>query len=171
MSRIDEVLAKDEVVAEETLPEKVLENKGNWLDALLEKARAHYDSIQPVDVEIMLGEAMATLRIPFMRPGEFSDLTDYHPPRPGVAADMPLWFSLSDVTRVYPGIVLVTDDGEDNLFRLRDKEAAYVWPELYDALAPEDAKNARMAVWALHVWEPEQRHKAALAKKKEADHG
>lgn len=171
MNRFDEVLAgKGEVAAADVSAETVLERKGSWLEELIAEANAHYDSIQPVEVDVMLGEMKAKLLVPFIRPNVFSELADHYPPRPGVAADSALWFNISGVTRAYPGVVLVTDDGDDDLFRLREREATYVWAELYEALSPEDAQNVRMAVWALHVWEPQQRQLAA-SKKKVAAHG
>lgn len=127
------------------------------IDALIKRQQDYLESIQPVDVEVTLGEQIVNIRVPFIMPSEFNDLADHHPPRPGVQADLPLWFSLHDTTRAYPNVTIIVGDEEDDLFVIRDKEAFYRWGEVYDALEPEDQANVRMAVWALHVWEPQQR--------------
>lgn len=128
-------------------------------DDLVKAAQEYYASVGPVEVETMFGDQRATFRIPFMHPTKFNDLADQHPPRRGVAADAALWFNLAAVARNYPGVTLVLGGEEDDLYRVRDKEAVYVWPELYDEMPPEDQQNFRMAVWGLHIWEPEQRRK------------
>lgn len=149
---------------------KLKDKSERWLEDLIRKANEYFDSVQPVDVEVVLEEQPVIVRVPFIRPDEFSELTSCHPPRPGVAVDATLWFGLSGVTRAYPGITILHDGEEDDLYRVRNQEAVYTWPEIYDVLAPEDAQNVRMAVWALHIWEPQQRHAAARAKK-EANNG
>lgn len=141
------------------------------IDAMIAGQKAYLESIQPVDVPVAIGEKNLTVRVPFLMPEEFGNLTALHPPRPGVAVDLTLWFSLDAVTRAMPNITLIDGDEVDDLFRLRDKEAVYVWPEIYRTLEPEDAQNVRMAVWGLHIWEPEQRRLSVLQKKEEADHG
>ena len=140
------------------------------IDAMIAGQKAYLESIQPVDVPVAIGEKNLTVRVPFLMPEEFGNRTALHPPRPGVAVDLTLWFSLDAVTKAMPNITLIDGDEVDDLFRLRDKEAVYVWPEIYRTLEPEDAQNVRMAVWALHIWEPEQRRLTVL-QKKEADNG
>lgn len=135
------------------------------IDAMIAGQKAYLESIEPVDVPVAIGEKNLIIRVPFLMPEEFGILTAVHPPRPGVAVDLTLWFSLDAVTKAMPNITLIDGDEVDALFRLRDKEAAYVWPEIYGALEPEDAQNVRMAVWALHIWEPEQRRLSVLQKK------
>lgn len=135
------------------------------IDAMIAGQKAYLESIQPVDVPVAIGEKNLTVRVPFLMPEEFGALAALHPPRPGVAVDLMLWFSLDAVTKAMPSIVLIDGDEVDDLFRLRDKEAVYVWPEIYAALEPEDAQNVRMAVWGLHIWEPEQRRLSVLQKK------
>ena len=173
MSAIDDVLGKSST-ADKAGDESVSRWKGSGkidLDALLEKQREHHRSIQPVEVDVMLGEQPVKLFIPFVFPDEFSELADRHAPRRSVAADIPLWFDLNGVTGAYPGITAMVDGDTDDLYRVRDQEAVYGWPDLYKALSPEDQQNARMAVWALHIWEPEQRRIAAFAKNEEANRG
>lgn len=135
------------------------------IDAMIAGQKAYLESIEPVDVPVAIGEKNLTVRVPFLMPEEFGSLTAVHPPRPGVAVDLTLWFSLDAVTKAMPNITLIDGDEVDDLFRLRDKEAVYVWPEIYSALEPEDAQNVRMAVWALHIWEPEQRRLKVQQKK------
>jgi hypothetical protein len=139
------------------------------IDKLIAEQKAYLESIQPVDVPVAIGEKNLTIRVPFMMPAEFSHLAALHPPRPGVAVDLMLWFNLDAVTKAMPNITLIDGDDIDDLFRLRDKEAVYVWPEIYRALEPEDAQNVRMAVWGLHIWEPEHRRVKAQ-QQKEATH-
>lgn len=167
MSAIDDVLGKNSTV-DETVE---IAPKGGKLDlhALIERQREYHRSIRPVEVDVMLGEQLVKLFVPFVHPDEFSELADHHAPRRSVAADIPLWFDLDGVTGVYPGITAMADGETDDLFRLQEQEAVYRWSDLYKVLSPEDRQSARMAVWALHVWEPQQQRKAAMAKG--ADHG
>lgn len=148
---------------------KLAQKSGGRLDELLEKQKEYLASIQPVDVAMMFEDEAVTVRVPFIMPEEFSELTARHAPQIGVAVDASLWFSLSGVTAAYPGVVLIVDGVEDDLYRVRDKEAVYIWPEVYAAMSPEDAKDVRMAVWALHIWEPQKRHAEALKREKGAD--
>lgn len=169
MSAIDDVLGKSSTV-DEIVDSKPKGGKTN-LDALLEKQEEHYRSIQPVEVDVMVGEQPVKLLVPFVWPADFSELADHHAPRRSVAADIPLWFDLDGVTGAYPGITAMVDGETDDLYRVRDQEAVYGWPDLYKALSPEDRQSARMAVWALHIWEPEQRRIAAFAKSAGVNNG
>lgn len=144
----------------------LIEKQKRMAEELVAEAEAYYEKVGPVEVETIFGGLAATFRVPFMHPSEFSELADRFPPRPGVAVDMPLWFNLDAVARNYPGVTLVVDGEMDDLFRVRDKEAVYVWPELYPQMPPEHQKEFRMAVWALNVWEPEQRRAALMAREK-----
>lgn len=151
------------------LKEKIARAKG-LAEELIAEAEAYYASVGPVEVEAMLGETEVTFRVPFMHPNEFSELAARHWPRAGVAVDAPLWFNLDAVTKNYPNITMVVDGEEDDLYRVRDKQAVYIFPEMYTQMPPEDAQNLRMAVWALNIWEPQQRREKKLAEKKEAEH-
>lgn len=145
----------------------LIEKQKRMAEELVAEAAAYYEKVGPVEVETVFGDRPATFRVPFMHPSEFSELADRFAPRPGVAVDMPLWFNLDAVARNYPGVTLVVDGEVDDLFRVREKQAVYVWPELYPHMPPEDQKEFRMAVWGLNVWEPQQRREALLARKKE----
>lgn len=131
------------------------------IEALIADQQAYLDSIQPVDVPVAIGERNLVVRVPYLMPDQFDKLVGQNPPRPGVAQDVPLWFSLAGVTRAMPNVSLIDGDELDDLFRLRDKEAVYVWSEIFDALEPEDSQSVRMAVWGLYVWEPQQRRATA----------
>lgn len=131
------------------------------IDALIAEQKKYLESIEPVDVPVMLGGVLVTVRIPFVMPPVFTELTDKHPAVPGVAADMSLWFSLTNVTRHYPDISLIVGDDEDDLLVVRDKAVFYRWTEIYDSLSDEDKSNLRAAVWGMHIWEPAQKAKAA----------
>lgn len=168
MSAIDEVLGekvKRGEFVETSAPEKVKLS----LDELIARQDEYHRSIQPVEVDVIVGEQQVKLFVPFVYPDVFSALADRNPPHRFGAADIPLWFDLEGVTSSYPGVTVVAGGEEDDLFRVRDKEAVYCWPDLYKVLSPEDRQSARMAVWALHVWEPEQQRKAAMAKSEGAD--
>lgn len=139
---------------------ELLRRQKQLAEELVAEAEAYYAAVGPVEVETVFGEKPATFLIPFMHPTEFTNLTDHHAPRPGVAVDAPLWFNLDAVARNYPGVTLVVGDDVDDLYRVREKEAVYIWPEIYPQMPPEDRKDFRMAVWALNVWEPRQRREA-----------
>lgn len=147
----------------------LIQREKDLVSELVAEAEAHYAAVGPVEVETLFGESAATFQIPFMHPREFADFADRFPPRPGVAVDVPLWFNIDGVARNYPNVTLVVDGEADDMFRVRDREAVYVWPELYDRMPPEDRQSFRMAVWALNVWEPQQRKAAKVAALKEED--
>ncbi|WP_091226807.1 hypothetical protein [Microbacterium sp. 3J1] len=153
-----------------TLKEKI-EREKNLAEELIAEAEAYYASVGPVEVDAVLGETKVTFQVPFMYPIDFNELASTHWPRPGVAVDAPLWFNLDAVTKNYPNITMVVDGEEDDLYRVRNKEAVYIFPELYAQMPPEDAQNLRMAVWALNIWEPQQRREKKVAEKKEAENG
>lgn len=170
MSVIDDVLGEKTTIEEVVADKKPVEANLD-LEAMIAKQEEYFRSIQPVEVDVIVSERPTKLFVPFVWPSEFSELSDRHPPRLGVPRDVALWFDLDAVTGAYPGITAVVDGEEDDLIRLRGQEAAYCWPDLYKVLSPEDRQNARMAVWALHVWEPEQQRKAAMAKREGANNG
>lgn len=159
MSVIDEALGTDKTktIGADKFP----------LDELIARQQEYLRSIEPVEVDVIVGEQPVKLFVPFMHPNEFDELANRNPPHRFGAVDIPLWFDLEGVTSSYPGITVVSDGVEDDLFRVRDQEAVYCWPELYKVLSPEDRQSARMAVWALHVWAPDQQRKNAAAKKSE----
>lgn len=148
---------------------ELINNHKRITEELIGEAKAYYESVGPVEVEAVFGDRLATFQVPFMLPSEFNELADRHPPRPAIAVDMPLWFNIDAVARNYPNVTVVVDGETDDMYRIRDKSAVYIWPELYDLMSPEDRQNFRMAVWALNVWEPQQRRDAKL--KKEANNG
>lgn len=148
---------------------KLIARQKQVTEELIAEAEEYYARVGPTEVAAVFGESTAMIRVPFIHPRTFDDIAEVHPPRPGVAVDAPLWFNLNAVTRAYPGVTVVVDGEEDDMFRVRDKEAVYIWPELFDQMAPEDQANLRMAVWALNVWEPQQRREAKYAGRREAE--
>lgn len=146
---------------------ELIERQKRWNEVLVTEAHEYYESVGPVEVEAVFGKRPVTFRVPFIHPTSFNDVADKFPPRAGVAVDSTLWFNLAAVARNYPGVTLVVDGEEDDLFRVRNKEAVYVWPELYDEMPPEDQQNFRMAVWSLNIWEPQQRRNAIKAREAE----
>lgn len=130
------------------------------LDALLEKARKFHESIEPVEVEVVVGDRAIVVRVPYMMPAEFVELTDRYAPKPGGAVDG--WWDGNGLARNFPGLVLVDGEDEDDMFVLRDREAFYRWPEVWDELSSEDRESVRSAIWGLHVYESQKRRTAAL---------
>lgn len=133
-------------------------------EELLAEAKAYYDATGPVEVTTSFGDSTATVLLPFIPPKEFTELTDHHWPRPGNRVDAPLYFNLHAVTRNYPGIVIVADGVEDDLRRIKGDSITYLWPEMFDVMPPEDQENFRIAVWAMHIWEPQKRREAKKAR-------
>ena len=144
----------------------LIEKQKKFAEELAAEAKAYYDKIEPVEVESLFGETLATFRVPFVHPRDFNDLVERFPPGRSII-DASLWFSLDKVAMNYPGMTLVVGDEVDDLYRVRDREAVYIWPEIYKQMPPEDAQNFRMAIWALHIWEPQQRREAK--KQREGD--
>lgn len=144
------------------------------LKALIAKQQEMWDAIEPVDVEIVLGDRVLTARVPFIKPDRFTELTGKHPAGVGDQGGAPhLWFSLDGVTRNYPDIVIIDGDETDDLYVMRDKQAVYTWPELYPVLSDSDRATLRSVVWGMHVYEPERRKAEALKAKasKEVENG
>ncbi len=130
------------------------------IDTLIKKQDEYLNSIEPVDVQVALGEDLLTVRVPFIMPMEFAELAARFLPRP-VDAPFQAWFNLSEVTRNYPNVELVDGDEVDDLYTLRNKEAFYRWPEIYNALDAESKQNVEAAVWGLHVYNAQQRRMSA----------
>ena len=134
------------------------------VDDLIRKEREYHESIEPVDVEVLLGDRLLTVRIPYVHGEKFDDVAAKYP----VAREMrgnrgP--FDLGNVTREYPDVVLIDGGAEDDLFVIRDRAAFYRWPEVYDALSGDDQENLQAVVWGLHVHLPRQRLAEALKAK------
>ncbi len=139
---------------------KLIAKQRQVADELLAEAKAYYDETGPVEVETIFGDIPATVLMPFMPPKDFADLSERFPPRPGSAVDAPVWFNLHAVARAYPGVAVRVDDAEDDLLRIDGDEIRYIWPDIFDAMPPEDQQNFHIAVWSMHVWEPKQRRES-----------
>lgn len=146
MSTIDDLIEKPQI---------------QFVDELIAKANEYYDNVQPIEQEAVFGDSLGIVRFPFMMPAEFDHLTLLHPSRPNVPHDRALGFSLDGVTRNYPGVIAVLDGEEDDMYRVRNREAVYIWPELYDRMSTEDRHKLRGAVWEMHIWAPQQQHERA----------
>lgn len=135
------------------------------IDDLIRREREYQDSIQPVDVEVVLGDEILTVRIPYLHDEAFKNFLASHPvPRNPLGTQ----FDLNAVMRDHPEIVLVDGDEVDEMFVLKGKKAHYRWPELYDALSDNDKENLQAVIWGFHVHEPRQRLAAASAAAKAA---
>lgn len=132
------------------------------VDALVKQAQEYYESVGPTDVEVLLGDQVVTVRLPYLMPAAFSELAAKHPPHVGGAVTG--WFDGDQVVRNYPDVVLIVDGEEDDLLVIRERAAHYRWPEVWDALDGESRDSLRATVWGLYVYEPQK-------KLKEAQHG
>jgi len=146
------------------------------LDDLLRVQREQAEKPKPpVDVEVLLGDSVVTVRIPHLPPAEFDKLADRHSPHLAYRDQLGCWFLLEPLTRDHPEIVLLSGGEEDDLFVLRggsrNKEAFYRWSEVYDALGHEDRQSVQAAIWGLYVHEPSKRLVAAKARAVKEDSG
>lgn len=139
------------------------------LDALLAEAKAAEDAREPVDVEVVLGDKVVTVRMPYLKNDAFEPLVAKHSRFPFRDA-IGCWFDLDAVTRDHPDIVLIDGDKSDDLYVLRDREAVYRWADVYDALGSNDKQSLQAAFWGVYIYEPQQQLEKARAKK-EADNG
>ncbi|WP_101847402.1 hypothetical protein [Zhihengliuella sp. ISTPL4] len=132
------------------------------LKALIEAERAYHESIKPVDVDVMLGDTVLTVRVPYLYGEAFDALAEKYP-----VGRNPLgtWFDLDQVMREHPDIRVIDGDEEDDLFVLRNQRAYYRWPDMYDALDRSDKESLRAVLWGLHIEERRKRLATAIAKR------
>lgn len=134
------------------------------VDELIRKEREYHESINPVDVQVVLGDRLLTVRIPYVYGDRFDELAAKYPVERGQrGAHGP--FDLGKVTREHPDVLLIDGDEQDDMFVLRDRSAFYRWPEVYDALRSEDQESLRAVIWGLHVHLPRLRLAEAMKAK------
>jgi hypothetical protein len=132
------------------------------IDELIRQEKEWHESIKPVDVQVMFGDRILTVRIPYIHGPAFEDVANKYPvPRNASGA----WFDLKAVTREHPDVVLIDGEETDDLYVARNKQIVYRWPEIFDALGTEDRENLEAVVWGLHVHEPRKRLAQALKAK------
>lgn len=135
---------------------------------LVRKEREYHESVKPVDVEVILGDRLLTVRVPYIWGDQWDDLASKYPVPRGLRGNRGRW-DLDAVMREHPGVVLIDGDDEDDMFVLRDRTAVYRWPEVYDALRLEDRESLQAVIWGLHVLEPGKRLKAAMEARAQAE--
>jgi len=131
------------------------------IDDLIRKEREYHESIEPVDVEVLLGGKVLTVRVPYVYGPKFDDLAAKYPVERWQRGNRGP-FDLDAVMREHPGVLLIDGDEQDDMFVIRDQAAFYRWPEVYDALSESDKESLQAVIWGLHVLEPGKRVKAAL---------
>lgn len=133
------------------------------LDQLLQEAGEYAESLQPIDVPILVGSRILTARIPCLYGDAMTEAIAPHRYSNPLYRDwVGSWFSIPNAARAHPGIVLIDGDEEDDLFVLRDQQAVYRWPEVYGALMDEDRLAVQSAIWGMYVKEPQQRRADAV---------
>lgn len=125
------------------------------VEKLIAKAKKRLESIQPEEVEVVLGDRIVTVRIPMISGEEFSALMATRPPRLGVPRDYTLGFSLTEVAGSYPNVTLADGDTEDRMLAIEgENKTRYQWPEVFAALGSEDRGNIEAAIWGMHFHNP-----------------
>jgi hypothetical protein len=130
--------------------------------ALVAKARESFDSVEPVDQDILMGDEVVTVRFWPVTGSAWRALTAEHPARPKVVMDQNLGYNLDAVTRSYPNVYLVQGDDvvkvSDPLPRklVTDPEKR-PWFDVVDSLSGPDLKNLASAVWGLNEYDPAKR--------------
>lgn len=131
------------------------------IDELIRKEREYHESIEPVDVEVVLGGKILTVRVPYVYGPRFDAIADKYPVERWQRGNRG-HFDLGAVTREHPDVLLIDGDKQDDMFVLRDRVAVYRWPEVYDALSGEAQETLQAVIWGLHVKMPRDRLAEAM---------
>lgn len=123
------------------------------IDALIAKARENFDTVKPVDQDVLLGDDVVTVRLWPLTGVAWRELVVNHPVRDGVQHDLALGYDLESVVRAYPRVYLV--DGDEVT------DVAARWAEVCDVLSAPDLKALSFAVWGLNEYDPSQKLAAA----------
>lgn len=134
--------------------------------ALVAKARESFDTVQPVDQVVLLGDELVTVRFWPISGQEWRKVTAGLPPRGGVVQDMNLGYNLDAAVREYPSVYLVQGD---DVVKVSDPEPRKKptdpehrpWYDVVDALSAPDLKALASAVWGLCEYTPQKRLAAA----------
>lgn len=119
------------------------------VDALIAKARAHFDSVEPVTQDVAFGDDIVGVRLWPMTGPDWRDLIVKYPPREGVVLDTTAGYNVDAVTAVYPKVYLVQGDDVTNV--------ADRWPQICPQLSGPDLKNLATAIWGLNEYQPQKR--------------
>src|SRR3546814_5725146 len=109
------------------------------LDAVIVKARAQLDTVEPVTQEVLLGDAVIGVRVWPISGAAWRELAAQHPARDGVVQDLNLGYNLDGMIREYPRVYIV--DGDDVQHVEGEK-----WAQVIEVLsAPDlDRKSTRL---------------------------
>lgn len=119
------------------------------LDALIAGAKAALEAVEPVTQDVALGDEVVGVRVWPIAGTEWRELTVKHPPRPDAVRDRNMGYNLDAVARVYPRVVLVVDDVE--------QQVGERWAEIWDVLSAPDQENVALAIWGANEFEPRKR--------------
>lgn len=123
------------------------------LKALVAKARQDFDSVEPVEQDVVLAGELVTVRVWPLTGPQWRDLCAKHPNRTDSAFDQALGYNLTAVLADYPRVYLV--NGNDVV------DAAEDWADICAVLSGPDLKNLELAVWGVNEYDPAQRLVAA----------
>ncbi|MGB3733128.1 hypothetical protein [Microbacterium sp.] len=132
------------------------------LEELLAKQRQIIEAVQPVDVPVLLGDDVVTVRIPHLGK-RFDALAEKHSPNIMFRDAAGCWFNADALARDYPDVLLIDGEQQDDLYVLRNKTAVYRWGEIYDALSGEDKGLIISVIWGMYIGEPAERKRKAVA--------
>lgn len=123
------------------------------VDALVAKAKAALDNVEPTDQDALLGDELVTVRFWPVSGQEWRELVAKHPWREGSQFDQALGYNLDSVLTEYPKVYLVQGDDVTNV---SDR-----WASICEVLSAPDLKNLAIAVWGMHEFDPQRRLDAA----------
>ncbi|GAA4762646.1 hypothetical protein [Microbacterium gilvum] len=120
------------------------------LDELVEHARAYVAEPNYVDQPILVGEKLVTARIHKLPGDAWRDLIAKHPPRAGALIDARRNYNVTAVTKAYPHVALILEDGTEI-------DASPRWSEIAGALDGPDLENLEFAVWGKNEYDQQER--------------
>lgn len=125
------------------------------LDALIAKARARVETVEPVLVPVTVAGVTMGLRFVPVSGQEWRELTLRHAPRPGIALDENLGYDIDAAVAGFPHVALVDGDDVDDMMRVgEDGKPVSRWPAIYAGLSAADMKALAQAFWAAHEFDP-----------------
>lgn len=133
------------------------------IEALIAGAKKAIEQVEPEDVEILLGEDLVQIRFWPVSGQEWRGLVASHPARLEKDADgksviaqqdRAHGFNVDSLTRAYPRVALVDDDGEKPL-------DGTLWGRILDVLDGPGFEGIAATIFFLNVIIPSQRTAAA----------
>lgn len=125
------------------------------LDALIAKARARVEAVEPVLVPVTVAGVTLGVRFLPVSGQEWRELTLRHAPRPGISLDANLGYNVDAVVAGFPQVALIDGDDVDDMMRTgEDGKPFSKWPEVYAELSAADMKALAQSFWAAHEFDP-----------------